>query len=340
MIEQVITRNDIPCWLRLLQFPKKCPITPQRGGKRWSLASLVNKQVSQESIDHITTSVITTNSCVARTSSRSRTCHPMDKLAAKVSSKLEEGNYRGAVRLACSEDTMAEHTTDTLGVLRLKHPPPHCNSTKVDLDCDSPLPFTIDSEQIKKAITSFPNGSGGGIDGLLPQHLKDLTGISAGDGGALLQKALAGLITLMLEGRTPNAIRPLLFGASLIALKKKGGGIRPIAIGCTIRRLASKCACLHALKSIPDVLSPHQLGFWVSGGAEAAVHASRIYLNHFPSYKAILKVDFRNGFNCIRRDKILEATKEFIPDLLPYIHSAYSAPSILLWEGDQINSSE
>jgi hypothetical protein len=167
-----------------------------------------------------------------------------------------------------------------------------------------------------------------------------LHGPSAGDGGVLLLKALTSLICLMLEGRTPKAIRPLLFGANLIALKKKGGGVRPIAIGNTIRRLASKCACLHALKSCPDILAPHQLGFGVPGGAEAAVHASRIYLNHLPPNKAILKVDFRNAFNCIRRDRMLDATKEIIPDLLPYIHSAYSAPSVLLWGSDEISSSE
>ena len=33
-----------------------------------------------------------------------------------------------------------------------------------------------------------------------------------------------------------------LFGASLIALEKKGGGIRPIAVGCTLRRLVAKVA--------------------------------------------------------------------------------------------------
>ena len=44
--------------------------------------------------------------------------------------------------------------------------------------------------------------------------------------------------------------------------------------------------------------------------------------------------------NCIRRDKLFKAIKEFIPELLPYIHSACSALSILLWEGDEINSSE
>ena len=84
--------------------------------------------------------------------------------------------------------------------------------------------------------------------------------------------------------------------------RRKGGGIHPIAIGCTIRRLASKCACLHALKSIPDVLSPHQVGFGVSGGAEAAVHASRVYLNHMHLHQSHPISRF-NAFNCIRRDK-------------------------------------
>ena len=280
VIEQVITSNDIPCWLRLLQFTKKCLFSPQRGGKRWNLASLVNKQVSQEHLNLEASSNNHTNSYMSRPSSKSR--NPLENLAARVSSKLEEGNYKGAVRLASSEDVMAEHTNDILEALRQKYPPPHADSSIADFDCRTPLQVPIDTELIRNAITSFPNGSGGGPGGLLPQHLKDLTGPSAGDGGVLLLKALTSLICLMLEGRTPKAIRPLLFGANLIALRKKGGGVRPIAIGNTIRRLASKCACLHALKSCPDILAPHQLGFGVPG-----VHASRIYLNHLPPNKAI-----------------------------------------------------
>ena len=180
----------------------------------------------------------------------------------------------------------------------------------------------------------------GGPDGLLPQHLKDLTGPTAGDGGVSLLSSLVGLLTLILEGRTPQAIRPIIFGANLIALTKKDGGIRPIAIGCTLRRLASKCACIHAMESIPQFLSPYQLGFGVPGGADAAVHASRIFLNSLPSDKALLKVDFSNAFNTIRRDKILEATKAHIPTLLPFVHSVYSSSSTLLWEGELLLSSE
>ena len=191
-----------------------------------------------------------------------------------------------------------------------------------------------------KAIVSFSNSSGRGFDGLLPQHLKDLSSQSAGEGGQLLRGALVGLATLILEGRTPAAIRPYFFVANLIALRKKGGGVVPIAVGCTLRRLALKCASLHALKTIPHLLGPHQLGFGIPRGVEATVHATRIYLNNLSPHQALLKVEFRNAFNSIRRDKMLTAVRDFIPELLPYVHSAYSSPSILLWDDVEVNSSE
>ena len=142
--------------------------------------------------------------------------------------------------------------------------------------------------------------------------------------------SLGGLLSLILEGRTPPNIHPLFIGAHLTALTKKSGGTHHIAGGCTLRRLAAKYACFHALESILALLSPHQLGFGVPGRADAAIHAARIYLSQIPNNKALLKVDFRNVFNSIRRDKMLEAVEAYIPQLLPFVHSAYSAPSILL----------
>ena len=82
------------------------------------------------------------------------------------------------------------------------------------------------------------------------------------------------------------------------------------------------------------------MGFGISGGAEAAVHAGRVYLNNLSSQKAIVKVDFENAFNSIRRDKVLLAVSKFIPDLLPFAHSAYSTSSILWWDDVQIDSSK
>ena len=37
--------------------------------------------------------------------------------------------------------------------------------------------------------------------------------------------------------------RPFFFGATLTTLNKKDGGVRPIAVGCSLRRLAAKCLC-------------------------------------------------------------------------------------------------
>ena len=271
LIEQVVARNDIPSSTRLMSFPKMCLATPSRGGKRWNLASLVNKQVLQEP-GSLTTSVPTVQSL--RRSEKCTMNKSIDQLATRVSSKLEESDYKGAVRLACSQDVFAAYNSHTLATLRAK--PPHPDSQIAKIDFSSPLPFPITTEDILKAITTFPAGSGGGP---IPQHLKGLTGSTAGEGSAPLLSLLVGLITLILEGRTPPTIRPLFFGANLIALSKKDGGIRPIAVGCTLRRLASKCACHHALESIPHLLSPHQLGFGVPKGVEAAVHAARIYVH-------------------------------------------------------------
>ena len=88
----------------------------------------------------------------------------------------------------------------------------------------------------------FPNGSAGGPDGSRPQHLKDLIGSSAGVGGSLLLRALTSCINLILAGQTPEPVRPLFFGVNLVALEKKEGGVRPIAVGCTLHRLAAKHA--------------------------------------------------------------------------------------------------
>ena len=138
---------------------------------------------------------------------------------------------------------------------------------------------------------SFPSSSIGGTDGLLPQHLKELIGPAAEDGAVSVLNVSTALITLILEGRTSAAACSLLLGAKLTALMKKNGGIRPISVRCTITRLASECACLHAINTIPGILTPYQLGFGIPGGVEAGVHATRMYLHNLPFNKAFIKVD-------------------------------------------------
>ena len=80
--------------------------------------------------------------------------------------------------------------------------------------------------------------------------------------------------------------------------------------------------------------------YGVKMGAEAAVHAARLYLRDLDPSKAVLKLDFRNAFNSIRRDKMLGAVREHAPELYPFVFSAYSSPSSLYWGDKTIQSAE
>ena len=88
------------------------------------------------------------------------------------------------------------------------------------------------------------------------------------------------------------------------------------------------------------LLSPRQLGYGVSQGAEAAVHDARFYLRNIGSNKVLLKLAFTNAFNSIRRVKMLEAVQCLAPSTYPFVHSVYSSPSSLFWSDKIIQSSE
>ena len=271
----------------------------------------------------------------------SRPAHyPLNSLAARVSCKLEEGDFRGAVRLICSEDSIAELDEVTLAALRSKHPPPHPNS------CIPPVPeefapaIQVSEEEIAHAISSFPNGSSGGPDGLRPQHLKDLISTSAERGGRELLRALTSFVNLVLDGKTPPSARPFFFGATLIPLGKKGGGIRPIAVGHTLHRLVAKCASSVILPSLGNLLAPLQLGCGTPMGCEAMVHAARQFVHNLIPGQMLLKLDFKNTFNCLRRDKMLMTVRESIPELFRFVHSAYAQTSPLFCTDQVVESSE
>ena len=94
--------------------------------------------------------------------------------------------------------------------------------------------------------------------------------------------------------------QPLFFGANLTALHRKGGGVRPIAVGCTLRQLVAKVAVLKVRDEMSALLSPRQLGYGITNGAEAAVHAARLYLSEADHKSIIVKLDFNNAFNSIK----------------------------------------
>ena len=103
--------------------------------------------------------------------------------------------------------------------------------------------------QVLKAI-SFPAGSSGGLDGLRPKHIIDL--VYCKTAGHELLSAFTSFINMLLDGRCHPDVMPVLFGGNLTALQKKAGGIRPIAVDYTWRRIAAKCANAYAITKLAD----------------------------------------------------------------------------------------
>ena len=254
---------------------------------------------------------------------------------ARVAAKLEEGDFRGAVRIASSDESFAPVNATTLGLLKEKHPHRHPFSS-------NPPPLghhnsfsEVSPSQFRIAIQSFPSGSAGGPDGLRSQHLRNLDFSCSGLGSSLILDSITRFVNFPLSGEILKDARPYPFGASRVACAQQScGGIRPIAVGCTLRRLAAKCASLTVRDEMGPVLSPLQLGYSTPLGAEAAVHVAQTY-HHIQLDHLLLKVDFRNAFNCIRSDKMLHAVLEqatgiYDLSILPTVSRPYCSLGITL----------
>jgi len=199
----------------------------------------------------------------------------LDK-AKKIESKLNDGDSTGALRLLTSNDSVAPNNKETLAALFEKHP----------------SPFT--EECLLRALYSFPKSSAGGLDSLRPQILNKANSCKNEKGQRCL-KSVQLLIQVLLKGKVADTICPILYGASLTALKKKYGGIRPIAVGFTYRRIASNIVSMK-LRKATEYLKPHQLGFGIRGGCEAGAHTARRYFSYpHQEVKVFLKIDFKNA---------------------------------------------
>ena len=129
---------------------------------------------------------------------------------------------------------------------------------------------------------SFPAGSAGGPDRLLPRDLKDLTFPSLWDTGVCLIESLASFVTLVISGKVPREAAPFFFGASLLGLDKAD---------CTPCWLAAKCLGNQVSEEMGTLLSPIQLGFDISLRVEGAINAARAYLTYLQPGFLMVKFD-------------------------------------------------
>ena len=77
----------------------------------------------------------------------------------------------------------------------------------------------------------------------------------------------------------------------------------------------------YAIAKLASYFAPIQPGVGTPGGAEAAIHAVRRYAQNLPKDYIIVKLDFKNAFNTLRCDTMLEAIRRELPELYNFAHA-------------------
>ena len=241
---------------------------------------------------------------------------------------VDAGRYRKAL-LSLSAEGLASPSPETLQEMQGKPPsappPPPMASP-------SPPPVQVTDDEVLRALRSFPSDSAPGPSLLSASHLKEAVFCrSAGRGSRALQ-AIAATVNLLSTGKVPPVVIPHLCGATLLASCKKGGGHRPIAVGEVLRRLTSKCLSWAVRSEAESLLSPLQLGVSVKAGGEAIIHAVSSFIRDpdiLPDNRCCLLLDFRNAFNSISRQHMLEEFRRRLPGLSAWMECCYGSHSFL-----------
>ena len=163
---------------------------------------------------------------------------------------------------------------------------------------------------VKDHVRRAPRRSGPGPNGSRFEHWRTLLC----DTPAL--EACARVVVLFLYGQlSPGAMEANL-GARLVALRKPNGGIRPIACGGVLRRLAGRAACAVFGDSIKAGCGRFQYAVGRPAGCEL-VHKTIAALTEANPRGVILAFDAKNAFNSVPRQQVLDSVAVRAPDLGP-----------------------
>jgi len=184
---------------------------------------------------------------------------------------VEEGALSKAAKHLVSEGLADTDDAAVSTKLAALHP----SGPVVDLGPQSALPRSIPcaedeaddqdwDKRVKLAITKFPPGSAPGPSGLRPSHLKECLRKNGTAGNLMM--GLTSFVRVAIEGGLPLALQPILCASTLVPLRKKDGGVRPIAVGDTTRRLVGKVLlALDEVKGQVATLQPRQCGVQALG---------------------------------------------------------------------------
>jgi hypothetical protein len=252
----------------------------------------------------------------------------------------------GRAATALLPQRKAVASASTLEELRQKHPAapvPIVPPTRDNHD----RPYMFTSETVQEAISQFDRGSAPDGSDLRPSHLQDMLRASSEQARAALPSEVTAFVNRSFQGHLPELLVPWFVGAPLTAFAKNGGGVSPLAVGETLRRLTSKL-CVSIVKNRAamyfgpqvDPYAPVQVGVGVRGCVKIAVHLIRAVdeAHGGDDSFALRTFDFTNAFNEVSRQESLDIVQEKYPELHPYVKMCHAKTSHLWWDGHRMMS--
>ncbi|CAK0886144.1 unnamed protein product [Prorocentrum cordatum] len=221
---------------------------------------------------------------------------------------------------------MADTSIRTLRALERKHPQ---ETEERDLivpqGVSGPQEDFLDMD-ILAALGTFPKCSASRLSGLKAQHFLDA--VASPDQASGLD-ALTHLVNLLARGPAAQHLSQHVAVASLTALPKDDGDIRPIAVGEVFRRLTNNILCADVTAEARRLFWPLQVGVASPLGTETVVHTFQQYVSRHQNSpdKAVLLIDFRNAFNSVQRFVFLDEVGRHMPCLEAWARWCYGGPS-------------
>ena len=321
-------------YLRLLLFVRTV-LADFRGGKNADAAQVVRHRVKH--FDTSSTAMLWEELAEAARVSAERRKKPRftpGKLMPGEQARNDEARYRRArywldygffARAAAAFSNTQVHalTSEVIQRLHDLHPRGRAVSP-IDVATRPTTLFTQD--ELNAAIRSFSRETAPGPMGLQISVLRDLLDA---DALGVLSLSLRTFCLACATGKIPAEARPSLFGACLTPLMKKDGGVRPIAVGNILRRLAAKLMLARVRADVTTHFEGVQYGVCCPGGTEHIIHWCRASGPLNGTGSSLLLVDLRNAFNSVDRTLCLQRLAATFPALSGLAMQLYGTESNL-----------
>jgi len=165
---------------------------------------------------------------------------------------------------------------------------------------------------VRECIPRAPRCSAPGPSDSRFEHWSTLAANSAG------LNAAGVVLTRFVLGEAPPAAISANLSAVLYALPKPDGGVRPIACGSVIRRLAAKGVCRALASELAVACGPLQFAVGRPAGAEK-LHKTLTALSELRPEAAFIKLDFKNAYNSLFRRAVHDGVRGRFPALGAFV---------------------